>query len=1091
MIFWTGWLLKASEDSGKWRKRFFRVRDNKLEYLEGAASEEVLGGGLAQQAAASAMASLVDVASGAASAAVARTHRRAASSSTETDGFDPDEGRKDDSKQGNIRRVKTNESNLSQASSENGGGQAGDDDILASTNSISSQLSNSTTFSSRPRGDTDLKDWAVAREVGEAPRGFINLDEVAGFFVFGRLRTDPVLDHHVRLCSSRHATFHQGKVKLLLCGRPGRPSWRLALGDDCSADIHKFFTCVERSLTRGTVLAAGWMVSPGTINYNRRYVLLLSTGRLLIFKDASLDNLRRELWLGDSGCSISPVRELPQCLPGGPAERTWLDGLARAHEASRLYCEMVALRIVHPSLTDKKGYLLGVERLDAQESPAAHGARFREWLRVLQSAVRDAVLQNRRLHSVPDQFQEFSRKMASLRGAEESRQCLERMILAKNLSGEASANESHRAGNDHSQEQPKLCRAALDRLVAKAPHVALTSELVRVANFVVGVMSTGNAEKDLLLRETQVTEDACDILTVLVLGPFWAFHSAADPLASEDVRRLACPEETRISAADEGSTESRAVVCGSAALQVDAQIVLDIVRDLSPSFPDTLLQASRPIVCAWLRSLFLSDAPFAGACRRRIWDLVVVEIDSDDGMHLRDRTVQIAIVSIAMAARAASSPLHELTFEAWRKLLSHPEGGEATVDTDADELRADSIVFALTRDRELLRATRWTQLKERRSQLWNSLEVESRESAGLVNRWMATARSLDDLSHSVLDTLNKTNADEASRDRKVVSRLTKPVHAALAPLGALLREFMEVLQLAKLSLLQLTTRSAQATPALYAGTSLDRLLDESSGCSNLFYSASGQVSINPALVADVAKATLALGWAMAAACDDCIAFADTMAFHRVRMLSRCIPLPRLEGGVAEAELLRPLGHDTLAGSIPSEVDHTSIPGGSNGWYGTGSFPRGEGPDARSQSAKAFTSTQSPSTTKMSPTRRRTSPDFRSKSHSYSLSGVARLVRPQGDPKEASTPLAQRVYDDLCRLLHSLLIHVDDMAQCMVDTSVSSQRRRSEQSPLIASTVHPDPFGGRIEPLARLVPYIVRASDQIRSQALFADHEPET
>lgn len=1188
------------------------MRDNKLEYLEtGAGEEAAMAAAAAAAAAVSVVSSFVDAASGGtatrqssgnqtqfrtsndtelgsrvtsenSSSAKSMNRNAASSGNLGTTGSSNNDDGSNNLGKGNSDRNSELSNTFLNSKNKNREGQQHrmmEHDSTSSNGNDGSYIDEEFNGSQfvRSRAETtdtnkDTKDWEVAREVGEAPRGFLNLDDVAGFFVFGRLRTDPVLDHHVRLCSARHAYYHQGSVKLFFCGPPGRPSWRLALGDDCNADIHKFFTCVERCLTRGTVIAAGWVVSPGTINYNRRYVLLLSTGRVMVFKDASLDNLRRELWLGENGCSIIPVKEPPAV--NCPEERTWLEALAKTHDSSRSYNDILAIRIMHPSLAEKKGYLLAIERLDSNESAASHGARYREWLRLLQSTSRSARVSNIQRRSVSGQFEEFSRKMISLRHAEESRLCLERMVLARDLLPCPSLVELARAGltkqlrpniwkgicqrasqrwlkthpgacqalprartpgfavplmscyktsdwlslalrklcgSDLSLENSELVRDILEIISSESSNLALTVELVRISDFLIDTMQYGAQQN----HDTILT-----VLRVLLLGPFRAYHSAADSMASvaqfltnnSSKAGIFLPEQDNAQkqnsadksddsdgANDHGRDDQKRAmdrpvrISGSAALQVDTQIVLDIVREMCPALSSSLLEASRPIVRTWLRSLFVDQVPFSAMCTIRIWDVLIAELDSDDDMHLRDRAVQIAIVALALAIREAAMPLEDFTVEAWQKTLTESvhEGRQVS----DDELRADAIVFAVTRDRELLRATRWIQLKERRSHLWNSLELESRDSAVLVSHWKATIRSLDDLSNSILDSLNKVNLEDVKRDRLLVSQLTRPIHTAMVPFTSLLQELLEALRYAHLSLLKLTSRAAQAHPAFDAGAGLDRILDESTGCTNLFFSAAGQVAVSPTLVNAVAKSTIAVGWAMASACDQCIAFADTLAYRDMRMLSRCVPMPHLASTgefIGPTRFLGPsLGSTGLSGiQRAGQQDSSQSHGGQSA--DTASFIASSTGGQRLDVAgdgneSVFTTSEdgfeTTSRTASTATRRRMSPDFRSKSLSFSLSGVSRLVRPPGDPKQASVPLAQRVYDELCRLLHSLLIHMDDMAQCMVDTSVASQRRRSEQSPLTACTVYPDPFGGQVQPLAKLVPFLMRNADLIRAQAL--------
>jgi hypothetical protein len=373
MIFWEGWLLKASDGSNKWKARYFRVRDNKLEYLEVGEDDEL--------------------------------------------------GRRAGMEDNGLERSGQFSSKFGDFLS-NVVSSARDAvrDEPRKENSFKKRGSEEDKAGGASTGINSDKNLEVAKEVGEAPRGWINLEEdVAGYFVFGSTNgLLPELKRQVDLSSALHDAYHSGPPNLLIVGKTGKPSWRLGLGQSAPEQVDKLFTTIGPSMCRGTVLASGWVNTPGTINWNRRYAMLLSTGNLLIFKDASLDNLRRDFCLRDAGCVVEPLRPLQTV--GSPGDEALFESLARSKQQA--YNETVTIRVVHPSNSDKKGYLMSIERSREQESPSVHYGRFREWLRLLQAGMECKAAAT----TAPISLDSFTARARTLRNSYESHLVLGQMI---------------------------------------------------------------------------------------------------------------------------------------------------------------------------------------------------------------------------------------------------------------------------------------------------------------------------------------------------------------------------------------------------------------------------------------------------------------------------------------------------------------------------------------------------------------------------------------------------------------------------------------------------------------------------------------
>lgn len=62
------------------------------------------------------------------------------------------------------------------------------------------------------------------------------------------------------------------------------------------------------------------------------------------------------------------------------------------------------------------------------------------------------------------------------------------------------------------------------------------------------------------------------------------------------------------------------------------------------------------------------------------------------------------------------------------------------------------------------------------------------------------------------------------------------------------------------------------------------------------------------------------------------------------------------------------------------------------------------------------------------------------------------------------------------------MHLDEITECIVETSVESQRKNSEDV-FVSSIFVSDIFGGKVDELSQLVPFILSGINNIRTTTL--------
>lgn len=236
---------------------------------------------------------------------------------------------------------------------------------------------------------------------GKPSRGELSIQDIMGIAVFGKsgaMYAAGSADAAIQSCQALTAEHVQdGPVKLILWGRDRM--WRLAetsLESNVTGDLIRALDRI-RLIPRVAVRAASWMRTQGTLSWNRRFALLLSCGDLLLFLDASLEQLRRRLDLARA-LDIKPLQPL---VPAeSAAEKRILKYLALTASASTNPWEaeiaadgyeFVGIRIRHPDIPEKNGYVMCVEGLPGEDTDS-HYARFRKWIVQLQLSAAEARL---------------------------------------------------------------------------------------------------------------------------------------------------------------------------------------------------------------------------------------------------------------------------------------------------------------------------------------------------------------------------------------------------------------------------------------------------------------------------------------------------------------------------------------------------------------------------------------------------------------------------------------------------------------------------------------------------------------------------
>ena len=177
-----------------------------------------------------------------------------------------------------------------------------------------------------------------------------------------------LVQFHVDQCSRSHRVFHSGAPTLLLIHEHAEAPriWRVRF--DKVAALEALLACLEHAVPRGIVRASGWLYTAGKLNWNRRYSLVVSTGNLLVFRDPSLEELRRNIPLGVS-------TEIEAATDGEEEEE---ELIARVKSGVRF--EVLRIRLTSPHVPEKKGYAFCVDA-SKDEGPEEVLRLHKQWLR--------------------------------------------------------------------------------------------------------------------------------------------------------------------------------------------------------------------------------------------------------------------------------------------------------------------------------------------------------------------------------------------------------------------------------------------------------------------------------------------------------------------------------------------------------------------------------------------------------------------------------------------------------------------------------------------------------------------------------------
>ena len=706
------------------------------------------------------------------------------------------------------------------------------------------------------------KDRAVAQEVQQMPEGVVTLEDVVGFSVLAGVDCrDRNLRHLVSVSSMKHRMYHTGPCKLFLIFK-NKPCWRIRVDEQNARNgsAAKLLLCIERCLPRATVVLAGWINARGTINFNRRYTLLFSTGHFMSFKDPSLETMRREMWMGEPGCSVQSLVPVP---PPGKEEKTFIENLPKSY--GKMFVENLAMRLIHPQISDKRGYVMSIERLTDTESPASHLNRFREWLRVFE------------LDCTP--ANEDEKRLECLRSSFESVQALERMIKRGAFSPSPALRELGRAGfpsnlrrtlwtgivagltsktlsltlyakpripgfdfpfpddlprtklleylfhNGHYEFVSDTAKRMAFELLTDRPDVLLSHELIGMANFVDAIFPVKTAGMRFLHA----------VFSSVFIGYHLNGHATKDFLES---------------------MEPRSVVTFS--LYIDAFTVIEIVKDVCPSLNARHLHECNDIIRSWLLSGFTTGHLFSYETVARIWDVLVTSI------HLE--TVVDVLIRIAVSIFVCLND----TLGSCETILDFKNA----LNQSSAVSFADFIIHHATKDRLVLRSAGWRQIKEKRMYLSGSIELEARHRISSIERWMHEVTFLKDM--RLYSTMNRW------KDNQTIS--FQIVHRCEVALSASVQSLAGALELSQNVLDQVITKGSNLNGVYHQG--LENALDESKGYSNVFMLPGGQVAVQATAVIKVVETAIALGWALCGCLQRCEFLDDCRAYKGMSMLAQ-------------------------------------------------------------------------------------------------------------------------------------------------------------------------------------------------------------
>lgn len=240
-----------------------------------------------------------------------------------------------------------------------------------------------------------------AVKLGKAPRGEVLVSDVVGMSVFptkANPGNSPAESNLQLLGELTSDHVQEGPTKLLLFCKTRL--WRLAELSLQGSTIAELVRAMDKILlyhpvSRFSLRMVGWMRAQGSLSWNRRYAMLFSNGELLMFVDQNLDQLRRRIDLSQA----TEIRsKQPLASSGSAKEKRVLRLLNLSIQESNSnvwsvdMSDLLGIRLLHPLIPEKTGYIMCMERQSVQEDPVQLYARFRKWIVQLQLAAAESRL---------------------------------------------------------------------------------------------------------------------------------------------------------------------------------------------------------------------------------------------------------------------------------------------------------------------------------------------------------------------------------------------------------------------------------------------------------------------------------------------------------------------------------------------------------------------------------------------------------------------------------------------------------------------------------------------------------------------------
>ncbi|KAH9259068.1 hypothetical protein BASA81_002688 [Batrachochytrium salamandrivorans] len=264
----------------------------------------------------------------------------------------------------------------------------------------------STTSTTTPNGAVNyylryFENDRDAVKLGKVPRGEILVSDVVGMSVFPT-KTNPTnspVDSNLQLLGELTSDHVQeGPTKLLLFCKTRL--WRLAELSFQGSTIAELVRALDKILlyhpvSRFSIRMVGWMRAQGSLSWNRRYAMLFSNGELLMFLDQNLDQLRRRIDLSQA-TDIRSKQPLASSGSAGEKRVLRLLNLSIQDSNSNVWSvdmsDILGIRLLHPLIPEKTGYIMCMERQSVQEDPIQLYARFRKWIVQLQLSAAESRL---------------------------------------------------------------------------------------------------------------------------------------------------------------------------------------------------------------------------------------------------------------------------------------------------------------------------------------------------------------------------------------------------------------------------------------------------------------------------------------------------------------------------------------------------------------------------------------------------------------------------------------------------------------------------------------------------------------------------